>query len=236
MNVSEKMDFSAGAELTDAHKKEMEKHANFSQNNIKEHYDELCANYEDIYLRAGFHDPRKCADLVNELFQMVGKTKEEVDIIDLGCGTGLVGKYLLEDGFKKCVGLDASRGMLNEAEKRNLYTEYIELFLGKPETYPDSLKNKFDFTTSSGILADNHLDCSVFEEMLLSLRNGGIAIFATRTEYLEKYQYGPYMKKLEDEGKWKFVKEITFNRYDQLESAVGRFSKTEAKAFAYQKI
>jgi hypothetical protein len=43
-------------------------------------------------------------------------------------------------------------------------------------------------------LADNHLDNSVFEEMLLSLRNGGLAIFATRTEYLEKYGYGPYMK------------------------------------------
>jgi len=229
-----KLDFNG--ELTETHKKEMEKHANFSQGNIKEHYDELCTNYEDIYLRAGFHDPRKNADLVNELFGMVGKPKEEVEILDLGCGTGLVGKYLLEDGFKKCVGLDASRGMLNEAEKRNLYTEYIELFLGSPETYPENLRNKFDFTTASGILADNHLDCSVFEEMLLSLRTGGIAVFATRTEYLEKYQYGPYMKKLEDDGKWKFIKELTFDRYDQLEETVGRFKKTEAKCFAYQKL
>jgi len=50
--------------------------------------------------------------------------------------------------------------------------------------------------------------------MLLSLKNGGLAIFATRTEYLEKYGYGPYMKKLEDEGRWKLIKNIKFGRYD----------------------
>ena len=33
-------------ELTDQHKQEMEKHADFKQSNIKEHYDELSTNYE----------------------------------------------------------------------------------------------------------------------------------------------------------------------------------------------
>lgn len=45
------------------------------------------------------------------------------------------------------------------------------------------------------------------------------------------------MKKLEEEGKWKFVKELTFGRYDKLgEDSTGRFKPTEAKAFAYQKL
>jgi SAM-dependent methyltransferase len=233
---SEKMDFSA--DLTDTHKKEMEKHANFSQDNIKDHYDELCSNYEDIYLRAGFHDPKKCAELVSKHFELVSKPKEEIEVLDMGCGTGLVGKYLYEDGFKQIVGLDASKGMLDEADatKPGVHKELIELFLGSPSTYPDTLKDRFDFVTASGILADNHLDNSVFEEMLLTLKKGGVACFATRTEYLTKYGYGPYMKKLVDEGKWKVIDEITFARYDQLEESVGRFSKTEAKAFAYQKL
>ena len=50
-------------ELTEAHKIEMSKHGNFSQENISEHYDELSANYEQIYLRAGWYDPLKCAEL-----------------------------------------------------------------------------------------------------------------------------------------------------------------------------
>ena len=169
---------------------------------------------------------------------MVGKEMADVDVIDLGCGTALVGKYMHDDGFRKIVGLDASKGMLEECEKTKpgVHTELVELFLGSPSTYPENLRNRFDIVTASGILADNHLDNSVFEEMLLTLKTGGLAIFATRTEYLTKYEYGPYMKKLTDEGKWKFVKEITFARYDQLEQKIGRFDKTEAKAFVYQKL
>ena len=55
------MNFSG--ELTEAHKQEMVKHGNFSQDHIAEHYDELSSHYEEIYLRAGWHDPLKCAEL-----------------------------------------------------------------------------------------------------------------------------------------------------------------------------
>jgi SAM-dependent methyltransferase len=216
----------------------MEKHGNFSQSNIKEHYDDLCVNYEDIYLRAGFHDPKKCAELVLQHYELTGKTKEEVEILDMGCGTGLVGKYLHDDGFKQIVGLDASKGMLDEcaASKPGVHKELVELFLGSPSTFPETLHDRFHFVTASGVLADNHLDNSVFEEMLLCLKKGGIACFATRVEYLTKYAYGPYMQKLVDEGKWEYISELTFARYDQLEETVGRFTKTEAKAFAYKKL
>jgi len=225
MDAQKKLDFSV-EKLTDEHKKEMEKHGNFNQDNIKEHYDELCTNYEEIYLRAGFHDPKKCAELTEEFFALSGKTREEAEVLDMGCGTGLVGKYLNEYGFKKVTGLDASRGMLDECEKTKpgVHCELIELFLGQPDKYPERLHNKYDIVTASGILADNHLDTSVFEEMLMTLKQNGLAIFATRTEYLTKYAYGPYMKKLEDEKKWKFVKEITFARYDGADQGIGRFS------------
>jgi len=92
----------------------------------------------------------------------------------------------------------------------------------------------YDFITASGILADNHLDSSVFEEMLLSLKVGGIAVFTTRVEYLTKLGYGPYIEKLENEGKWKFVKKDVFYKYDKhQDQEVGRFAKTEVTIFAY---
>lgn len=72
--------------------------------------------------------------------------------------------------------------------------------------------------------------------MLISLKNGGYAIFATRTMYLEKYSYGLKIKELEETKRWKLVKEITFDRYDQLEESVGRFAKVEIKGFVYQKL
>jgi len=106
--------------------------------------------------------------------------------------------------------------MLEECERRRpgIHKELLELFLGRPDTFPRTLRNRFDIVTGSGIFADNHLDTKGFDEMVLSLKPGGFACFATRTEYLTKYGYGPYLKKLESEGKWKFSEEITFRRYD----------------------
>lgn len=54
----------------------------------------------------------------------------------MGCGTGLVGQYLKERGFKSIVGVDASAGMLEKARTKESYSELHELFLGKPETFP----------------------------------------------------------------------------------------------------
>jgi hypothetical protein len=84
--------------------------------------------------------------------------------------------------------------------------ELNDLFLGKPETFPEAYHNRFHFVTGSGILADNHLDCPVFEEMLTALKDYGVCIFTTRIEYLTKYGYGPYMEKLTNEGRWKKLK------------------------------
>ena len=72
--------------------------------------------------------------------------------------------------------------------------------------------------------------------MLLALKVGGYAVFATRTMYLEQYSYGTKIKELEEAARWKLIKEITFTRYDQIEEAVCRFSKVEIKGFVYQKL
>ena len=195
-------------------------HGNFKQENISEHYDELSNHYEDIYLMVGYHDPLKCAELAKELF---GDQAEEKQIFDMGCGTGLVGQYLKERGFKHIVGVDASKGMLEKAKEKASYSELKELFLGLPDTFPDEYRNRFDAITAAGILAEGHLDNKVFDEMILALKTGGYAIFATRTMYLEQYSYAQGIKKLEDEGKWKQIKEIKFWRYDQAQETVGRF-------------
>lgn len=142
-------------ELTEEHKKEMSRHGNFSQDHIVDHYNELCSHYEQIYLRVGFHDPLRCAELAKFYLENSTETSE---ILDMGCGTGLVGKYLSDKGFKKIVGIDASAGMLSKAGEKGIYSELHELFLGQPKTFPDEFRNRFNGLTASGILAEGHLD------------------------------------------------------------------------------
>ena len=208
----QKLDFSSES-LSKDHIKEIEKHQGFNQDTIVDHYNELCINYDDIYNKVGWPDPKKCAEFVNELSE--SSTKDTVKILDLGCGTGLVGEYLNELGFKNIDGVDASEGMLRLAEVKKVYTNLDELFLGQPQTFPIKYHSQYDFTTASGVLADNHLDTSVFDEMLLSLKTGGICIFTTRIEYLTKYGYGPYMQELTQTGKWKEVKQASHFKNDK---------------------
>ena len=60
-------------------------------------------------MTAGFHDPLKCAELTKDV---IGDGCVDAKVMDFGCGTGLVGKYLNEKGFKSIDGIDASRGMI----------------------------------------------------------------------------------------------------------------------------
>ena len=205
------MDLDFNGELTEAHKQEMVKHGNFSQDKIVEHYNELSSHYEQIYLRAGWHDPLKCAELAKTC---IGDTAELAAVLDMGCGTGLVGQYLVERGFKNIEGIDASAGMIEKARTKGAYTDLHELFLGQPETFPEKFHGRFDAITASGILAEGHLDNKVFDEMLMALKPNGFAIFATRTMYLTQYNYIEKITQLTNEGKWKLVQELTFDRYD----------------------
>ena len=53
----------------------------------------------------------KCAELARDV---IGEDNTATaHVIDFGCGTGLVGKYLHENfGFRTIVGIDGSAGMI----------------------------------------------------------------------------------------------------------------------------
>ena len=86
------------------------------------------------------------------------------------------------------------------------------------------------------MLADNHMGVAVYEEMLMSVPVGGWCCFNVREEYMESLGYGPGMDKLEQEGRWKKVKEATHYKYDQYKEQVGRFKKTKVLTFGYQRL
>ena len=88
------------------------------------------------------------------------------------------------------MGLDISPNMLEEASKKGVYSELTEHTLGEdPNALPDQYKNKFDYVVASGLINNNHMDYLLFEEMILSVKKGGLIIFATRFSYMGKYWY-----------------------------------------------
>ena len=110
-----KVDFEGGP-IGKLHITVMDKFSKFDEDKLKEHYDEVALNYDGVYLRAGYPDPSKVATHVGKITK-----NKKAKIIDFGCGTGLVGQALAQDGFEDICGLDASNGMLGQARDKKCY-------------------------------------------------------------------------------------------------------------------
>jgi len=215
----------------------MEKFAKYDKAKVESHFDEVAENYEGAYLRAGYPDPQYCADYVTNFAKNLGLSKD-APIVDFACGTGLVGQHLNEAGFTNITGFDVSSKMLQIAESKGVYTSLKKLELGQEDfygTFPPTLKEKFSFVTCAGLINNNHMDEKIFEQMLLSLKNGGIMVFAARYSFIGNYWYNDKLEDLEVLGRLTLLKSDSFFKYDNLSQGVGKFQKTPVKVFAYQK-
>jgi ubiquinone/menaquinone biosynthesis C-methylase UbiE len=91
---------------------------------MKEYYDKRAPEYDDWYLGRGLFEPRDRAGWdaeLEELFAVIsdlghGRT------LDAACGTGFLTRHLRGD----VVGLDQSKGMLNEAHKQAPSVTYVQ--------------------------------------------------------------------------------------------------------------
>ena len=82
---------------------------------IVEHYNAEAEDYEEMYLTMGYHDHEKVNEIAMELIPDVAR-RAEIEVIDMGCGTGLVGDELFKKGgFKIITGVDASVEMMAKA-------------------------------------------------------------------------------------------------------------------------
>ena len=217
------------------HYKEIEKCNGYEAEFTQKHWDHLAVNYEGIYKRLGYPDPTKVAEMADKQASAKGLNKDTCRVLDLGCGTGLVGEELAAKGFKNIVGIDISIAMMDKAKAKNVYSEFIELDLTDFEAFPHTLKGSFDIVVCAGLINNNHMDESLFEEMMTAAKKGGLIIFASRISYIGQYWYNTALDSLTKENRLRLAEQSDdFFKYDRLDSSVGRFSRTPARVFAFE--
>ena len=90
-----------------------------SENNqiyIQKLFDHFADNYEVVLRRIGYLTPRKLRDITSHV---------EGTLVDLGCGTGLVGEAY-QAALTKLIGVDISEKSLTHARNKNIYQELIK--------------------------------------------------------------------------------------------------------------
>lgn len=89
---------------------------------VKKLFDQYSSHFDQTLVkRLKYDTPNSLASMTNDA---LGSQVKFESVLDLGCGTGLTGA-VFADMSKRLTGVDISSGMLEQAQKKNLYEPLI---------------------------------------------------------------------------------------------------------------
>ena len=124
-------------------------------------------------------------------------------ILDLGCGTGLVGRELWERGYRNIDGLDISPKMLNEARDKGIYTELITSDMTQPI---DISGREYGAAIGVGCFGGGHLGPNHLAGLIRTVRIYGLLVFFINGIPYREDNYPRHFKALEEQGGWRVLK------------------------------
>ncbi|MBM85324.1 MAG: methyltransferase type 11 [Rhodospirillaceae bacterium] len=165
--------------------------------NSQEVYEDWAPAYESSMVgEYGYIAPRISVDLFSSLV-----TDTNAKIIDLGCGTGLVGVELVKRGYRQIDGLDISENMLAEARSKGVYRDLIQANMTKPLGIPRS----YEAAIGVGCFGNGHVGPDHFEDLIGTVATGGVVVFYMNGIPYEQDDYPRHFRALEERGVWRVV-------------------------------
>ena len=125
----------------------------------------------------------------------------KLKIIDVGCGTGLVGLELLNLGFSNFDGIDLSQEMIDVAQGRG----YNSLFLGNLNKSLPIGSNSYDAALCVGVFTHGHVGPERFSELVRIVKPAGIICFTINENVYESQGFDIAIKHLESINIWKVL-------------------------------
>ena len=172
----------------------------YSSNNNQElakRYDQWAKDYDrDLENDFGYIGPQYTVDYFAKYVPL------GVRILDAGAGTGLIGELLFAQGYRELVAMDLSKGMLEEARKKNIYKEFHQMVMGEPL---DFQTDRFDAVVSAGALTEGHAPADSLDELVRITKPGGHIIYTLRTDLYEGAGFKEKNGSLSQLGKWALV-------------------------------
>ena len=158
-------------------------------------YDEWAATYEyDTTEGMGYAAPGHAAERLSGLLA----DRPRAEILDAGCGTGLVGAHLAANGFQVLDGLDLSSGMLEKARAKGVYRDLGKADLTKRLPAGD---DSYDAVICVGTLTEGHVGPEAFDELVRVARPGAPIVVTVLDRIWEPSGYQAKVQALEEAGK-----------------------------------
>ena len=131
------------------------------------------------------------------LFSKYAVTKD-LTLLDIGCGTGLVGKYLKTAGFTQFDGTDISPEMLAHAKDRG----YRSLFTANLQAGLPVADDAYEACLCVGVFTHGHVGPEGFQEMTRITKSGGLIGFSINEDVYYGHGFDKAIESYIANGLW----------------------------------
>ncbi|KAK2909620.1 methyltransferase-like protein 27 [Channa argus] len=176
-------------------------------------YDSWAETYEKDHGLASYRAPHLAVEFLSKNFC---GSPEEALVLDVACGSGWVAKLMFELGFRNFVGVDGSKGMLEQAVKSSLYQDLRLALLGSQQLPAQT--GTFDVVIIVGALRPGFVPVSIVRELCQAAKPGGYVCMTRvdpKSESGDRYKASMELELhlMEDEGLWTHVATEDMHHY-----------------------
>ena len=169
-------------------------------------------DYDNDHVLGTVSQPKSVSLLSTRLKDKTAK------IIDVGCGTGLVGEKLKAKDFIYFDGLDISKDMLSIAKSRG----YRNLFLGSLNKQLPVLDDAYDAAMCIGVFTHGHVSSDGFNELCRIVKPGGYVCFTINEGVFEEYGFKEMIAEFQLNKVWEVIS-LYKDDYMTLENVKGYY-------------
>ena len=133
---------------------------------------------KDFAINSNYQSPKKISNYFNKYTK-----NTDTPILDVGAGTGLVGKLLNTKNKKEIIGIDISSEMLDQAKLKGCYSSLIKADITKKIPLKD---NFFGAVVSAGTFTHGHVGADAIDELLRITKPGGLFVLSINSKFFVK--------------------------------------------------
>ena len=166
-----------------------------SKKKVLEYYDDWTNNsqFNQDMVDWKYTAPSNAAILLHKY-----SPNKDIQILDAGCGSGLVGMELVKKGYINITGADFSQSMMDLIPK-NIYKSLKLIDLNETLFYKE---NSFDAIICVGTFTYGHVKARALDEFLRITKNNGLICFTVNEGIYNKYKFVKKITELSKNNSW----------------------------------
>jgi len=161
--------------------------------NCEKEFDMAASDYDECLVKYRCTAPQEGALILQKYVNINNK------ILDVGCGSGVVGERLLELGYHNLYGMDISEKMLAIADKKNIYKHLERGDIQQVFVFEDAC---FDACIIIGVFSHVKKASFVMKELIRITKPNGYIIFSQREDLFTSFKYGSQIEEITADRRW----------------------------------